>query len=183
LAVVILDIVEIRYPLGFGSPLLALCGLLGVLCVNNCDGSLLGLRSSPIDGWWKWCRLGFIFFLAIAALLAMFAGIWGMFGWKIPIYRTSPSLHALIWMCVYAPVVEETIYRSLISVALIPSIGEWGTIIVSGVVFAGIHVGLILAWAFIRSGTILVPIALHSGGNFFALAGQIANWYWMPLDG
>lgn len=194
MAVVVLDVVEIRFPLGFESPLLALTGLVGVLCLSDGHVPLLGLRSSPINGWRSWCRLGLICFLGLAVLLTAYAGVWWMLGWKLPIYRTPPSLRSLIWMCLYAPVVEETIYRSLLAVALTPTIGVRGTIVVSGLIFAWIHVlrgnpspenligGLILAWAFFRSGTILVPITLHSAGNFFALAGQVAGWYWFPVD-
>ena len=131
----------------------------------------------------------------MAAVLVMLAGIWWMFGWKIPIYRTSPRLDLLFWMCLYAPVVEEIIYRSLLAVAVTPTIGVRATIVVSELVFAWIHVlrgtpspenligGLVLAWAFIRSGTILVPIALHSAGNLIALADQIAGWYSFPANG
>lgn len=35
-------------------------------------------------------------------------------------------------------------------------------------------------WAFLRSGTILVPLAMHSAGNLMALLAQVANWYWLP---
>lgn len=64
-------------------------------------------------------------------------------------------------------------------------------IVVSGVVFGGLHVvngnpspenlvgGLFLAWAYLKSGTIYIPILLHSLGNFVAWAGQVAAWYWL----
>lgn len=194
MAVVVLDVVEIQFPLGFESPLLALTGVVGVLCLNDGRAPLLGLRSSPMNGWRTWCQLGLTCFLGLAALLTAYAGMWWLLGWKLPIYRTAPSLHALFWMCLYAPVVEETIYRSLLAVALAPTIGVRATIAASGLIFAWIHVlrgipspenligGLILAWAFFRSRTILIPIALHSAGNFFALAGQVAGWYLFPFD-
>ena len=67
-----------------------------------------------------------------------------------------------------------------------------GAILVSGLIFGLIHVlggnaspenhiaGFMLAWAFLRSGTILVPIATHSAGNLLALSGQVAGWYLLP---
>jgi len=71
------------------------------------------------------------------------------------------------------------------------SAGERGTILASGLVFALIHIlrgnaspenqiaGFLLEWAFLRSGTILVPIAMHSAGNLIALGFQVGGWYWL----
>ena len=55
--------------------------------------------------------------------------------------------------------------------------GKWPTIIASGLVFAALHfrfgvaspdnaiAGFVLAWAYIKSESILVPITLHALGN------------------
>jgi membrane protease YdiL (CAAX protease family) len=40
--------------------------------------------------------------------------------------------------------------------------------------------GFLLAWAFLKIGTILVPLAMHSAGNLIALASHVAAWYWFP---
>ena len=78
---------------------------------------------------------------------------------------------------VYAPIVEETAFRLLLCGALAGKLGAPANIAVSGAAFAGAHIafggigpdslvgGFLLAWAFLRSGTIAVPIALHSLGN------------------
>ena len=61
----------------------------------------------------------------------------------------------------------------------------------SGTIFAGLHVlygspspenllgGFILSWAFLKSGTLIVPIALHSLGNLCAFVDQVAYFYYL----
>ena len=61
----------------------------------------------------------------------------------------------------------------------------------SGLIFAVLHAvygnaspenllgGFILMWVFLKSETIIVPIALHSLGNFCAFAFQVAYFYWL----
>lgn len=94
-------------------------------------------------------------------------------------------------MCVTAPVIEETLYRLALCVPMTALMGPWRTIVVSGVLFGLLHVvygnpspenlvgGLFLAWAYLKSGSIAVPVLLHSLGNMVALGSQVAVWYWM----
>ena len=189
LLVVILDVVQIRFPLGIESSVLGLSGLVAVLCLNNGQADSLGLRLAPTQGWWYWCRLAAFFGFWIGLALFVYVGVWLSLGKALPVIRTYPSIHALTWMCVQAPVTEEVIYRVLLLVAVLPTLGHRGSIVTSGVIFALIHVlrgnaspenqiaGFMLAWAYLKSGTILVPIAMHSGGNLIALGGQVAGWY------
>jgi membrane protease YdiL (CAAX protease family) len=37
--------------------------------------------------------------------------------------------------------------------------------------------GFFLAWAFLKSSSIAVPVVLHSLGNLCALLGQVGAWY------
>jgi hypothetical protein len=39
--------------------------------------------------------------------------------------------------------------------------------------------GFFLAWAFLKSETILMPWLLHAVGNGIVLAAQVAGWYWL----
>ena len=83
--------------------------------------------------------------------------------------------------CVLAPLSEEPIYRIAVCAPLVTLIGRWPTIVVSCILFALIHArygglapdnalaGLLLGWAYLRSGSILVPIALHAIGNALVL--------------
>ena len=39
--------------------------------------------------------------------------------------------------------------------------------------------GFVLAWAYLKSGTIYVPVLVHGLGNLCVLAGQVGAWYWL----
>ena len=188
--VVVLHVVQIRYPMGLDIAVLGLTGLVAVMCLNNGEVDSLRMRLAPIQGWWYWWRLAFLFGFWIGIALVAYAGIWMLLGKELPVVRTAPGVEEFLWMCVHAPVTEEVIYRVLLIAAVLPTVGERGSIVVSGVLFALIHIlsgraspenqlaGFMLAWAYLKSGTILVPIAMHSGGNLIALGSQVAGWYW-----
>jgi uncharacterized protein len=69
--------------------------------------------------------------------------------------------------------------------------GPWRAIAASGAVFALLHVaygnpspenllgGFFLAWAYLRSGSVWLPVLLHSAGNLLCLAAQLGTWYWL----
>ena len=76
------------------------------------------------------------------------------------------------------------------TVAVLPALGERGMILFGGCVFAALHIfhanpgpddqlaGLMLEWAFLKSKTIIVPLAMHAAGNLVALGIQIVCWYY-----
>jgi uncharacterized protein len=39
--------------------------------------------------------------------------------------------------------------------------------------------GFFLAWSYLKSEAFLIPVALHSLGNFFVLLVQVAAWCWL----
>jgi membrane protease YdiL (CAAX protease family) len=176
------------------QPMPALIGLVALLCLNEGRLPTLGLRLTPIQGWGYWCRMTIKMAVLVAIVLALCAGIALALGWSIPAHRTNPArfLPMFYFMCIYAPISEEVVYRSLLAAACFPMVGSGGTILVSGLVFALIHIlggnaspenqigGFLLSWAFLRSGSILVPIAIHSVGNLAALVAQFAAWCWLP---
>lgn len=97
-----------------------------------------------------------------------------------------------LWRAVVlAPITEEPIYRLLLCAPLIALAGRWLTIIVSGMVFGYLHfhygnpgpdnfiAGYILAWAYLRSGTLLVPIILHALGNLCVFAANVGYFYYL----
>ena len=118
-------------------------------------------------------------------------GIWRLTGHHIPIYTIPPALiiPRILHGCFRAPVMEETVYRVIICVSLAGVLGPWKRIAISGCLFGTLHVpygnpspenlvgGFFLAWAYLKSETILLPVMLHSVGNSFAVAGQAAGWY------
>jgi membrane protease YdiL (CAAX protease family) len=94
-------------------------------------------------------------------------------------------------MCVVAPLVEETTYRLVLFMPLAVLLGPWKAIAVSGLAFGGLHVvygipspenlvgGFFLAWAYLRSESIAVPLLMHSLGNLCVLVLQVGVWYWL----
>lgn len=68
-------------------------------------------------------------------------------------------------------------------------LGGWKSIAVSGLLFAVLQVfhdsaslvklfgGLFLAWAYLKSDSILLPVMLHGVGNTIVLAYQAEVWY------
>lgn len=196
LIVVVLDVARL-FPQtqlndnGIDRPLLLLLGLVSVLCLSDGDITSLGLRLAPVQGWGYWFRMGLWFGLCIGILAIVCGGVYWLRGWPIPLIQTPPRLDVLIIYCIRAPIEEELIYRSLLIFAIAPTCGTLGTILISGALFGSIHVlggnpgpdnliaGFMLAWAFVKSKTILVPIAMHSAGNSIALSTHVASWYWI----
>ena len=117
-----------------------------------------------------------------------------LLGIPLPIPRIAPSRNQFVFMTVYAPLLEEVTYRALLALAILPVLGERGTILVGGAIFAMMHVkhgnpgvdnqiaGFMLMWAYLRSGTLLVPLAMHAAGNCIAFLVQSAHFCgWLPL--
>lgn len=91
-----------------------------------------------------------------------------------------------VWFgCVMAPLMEEVIYRGMLVGALDLPGRRWIAIVSSGVAFALLHiayrrpavyaaieyfpVGMILAWVFLRSRSLVAPMVLHALGNLMVL--------------
>lgn len=180
--------------LGVSPELLVLLVLVAVIVLRNGDVGCLGLRLSPVGGWWHWCRLALVIGLILGGLLLLWGAV--IYFGHISVTMTAIDPEQRLWMfaymCITAPLTEELVFRSLLTVAVRPTLGDRGTIIVSGLLFAAAHIiggnpglenqvaGFLLMWAFLRSGTILVPLAWHSAGNLVAFSAQVANWHLMP---
>jgi membrane protease YdiL (CAAX protease family) len=175
----------------YAEAVVILTALVAVLCLCNGAHPLLGLRATSQQGPAYWLRIAGLFAAIVVAVAAVAATVFYLAGWQIPIPRLDPQEvpdRAFI-MLVSAPITEEVVFRSLLTLAVLPTLGERWTIIVSGLAFALVHIlrgnpgpdnliaGFLLQWAFLRSGTIVVPIAFHAGGNLIALVGHVATWY------
>ena len=157
------------------------------------DVGSLGLVASPAQGWMYWVRTGLGIGLAVAALVLAAGGIWVASGLALPLVAIGPTEAgaAFWWMVVSAPLKEEAIYRVALCVPICAWIGPRAAVAASGLVFAALHVaygnpspenlvgGFFLAWAYLKSGTVLTPILLHALGNLCALAARIGYWYWL----
>jgi membrane protease YdiL (CAAX protease family) len=176
-----------------GRWVVALAVLVAYLHLTQGDLPSLGLTAVPAQGWGYWGRMTFMLGLAVAACIAVGLAVLVLAGRTLPMYVTPPSavVTRFLHMCVFAPVLEEMIYRLAVCVPLAALRCPWGAVVVSGLTFGGLHVqygnpspenlvgGFVLAWSFLKSGTIYVPVLLHSLGNLCALAGQLAGWYWL----
>ena len=120
------------------------------------------------------------------------AGLWVAVGWRLPIVSVALADigPAFFHMCVFAPLLEEAIYRIALCVPL-ASFDAKGAVVASGAVFGLLHVvygnpspenvlgGFFLAWAYLRSGSVCLPVLLHAAGNLLALAGRVVVWYYL----
>ncbi len=176
-----------------GRAVLALIALAANLRLVQGDLASAGLRLTPVQGWWYWVQVSALIGLAVAACLLVGWGAWVLSGHELPVYATAPGDvgASLLRMCVFAPVVEETTYRLAVCMPLAVRPGPWKAIAVSGLAFGGLHVacgnpspenlvgGFFLAWAYLKSESIAVPVLLHGLGNLCALAAQVGAWYWL----
>ena len=163
--------------------------LLAVGLVTEADLSPqnLGLswRVTPNLGFWlkavptMLAVLGVIL-LACATVYRWFYGVWP----DVPSGTNSFWSERLFWSCVFAPLWEEIIYRQAVCVWLAPLVGATLCIVIDGALFGGLHflygnpspdnfiAGYFLAWAFLKSGTLWLPILLHASGNLVAYVVQ-----------
>ena len=86
-----------------------------------------------------------------------------------------------IFVLIEAPVLEELLFRGVLFGGLTKIMPLWPAIILSGLVFAVIHVnaatliplwflGAAFAWLYVRTGTLLAPMAVHFTFNAVNLA-------------
>jgi membrane protease YdiL (CAAX protease family) len=152
----------------------------------------MGLALYPRGGFRYWGKAT----LAIGGGLVLFLGLIGVFCWVAGVHprvglAPASALHLLPGHCLYYPLLEESLYRLVLCVPLVAVLGPWYAIAISGAVFGILHflygnpaptnfvAGYVLAWAYLCSDSILVPIVWHSLGNAAILAVQVGVWYWM----
>ena len=81
------------------------------------------------------------------------------------------------------PLSEEIFFRGFVFRGLVPKIGPWMAIVVSACVFSVFHInfgvmipifitGLLFAWLYWRTGSLLASIGAHAGQNALAIGFQ-----------
>ncbi len=104
-------------------------------------------------------------------------------GYKIAIFTLA---------VIVAPWTEETMIRGFLFSGLDRRFGFWPAAILSGAVWASIHLvwgvlliftaeGVVLAWLRARTGSILPGIGIHGAWNTLAAAATGGGWFPVPL--
>jgi len=176
----------IHYGLRAASALLAMGAMLRFGTTNARD---LGLAPGPFreDAAWTLRLIAALTVISIV-LMGIAVGILRIFdvplgGW--PLETHEPGGWGLYFLCsvIAAPLVEEFVYRSLLTPALRAGYGERGAIIAGGLMFYVVHLvygkppwmvhyfvaGAILTWVFLRRGQLWICVLLHAGGNLLVV--------------
>lgn len=171
---------------------LAISAILCLMAMAYGDLASIGLVLRPRRGFRYWgiatavIGASLILFLALICVFYRLAHI-------PPHFALTPvsALHMLPGWCLYYPLLEESLYRLVLCTPLVVLLGPWYAMAISGMAFGALHflygnpaptnfvAGYILAWAYIRSDSILVPIVWHSLGNGAILAFQVGTWHLM----
>jgi membrane protease YdiL (CAAX protease family) len=156
-------------------------------------GPALGLHVRPRPSWRAWALAALVIGALIGAALAAYYLVLEYRG-EDPFDQPPPlgsagDVWLLLWIfCVWAPLVEEIAFRAALCAPLVALVGRWPAVALSGAAFAYLHIhrgvaspdnllaGFFLGWAYVRSGTLLVPIALHALGNLCVVLWYLA-WF------
>jgi membrane protease YdiL (CAAX protease family) len=146
----------------------------------------IGLTLKPVQGWKPWAWAIFVLIASLSVVcLALFASV--QYGGNPLALRSMfgsrhDAMTFMVTACLVAPIVEEAIYRVVLCSATKSLLGPWAAVVLSGLLFAFLHVrygnpsvdnvlaGFILSWAFLKSGSVAVPLLFHSLGNAVIMA-------------
>jgi membrane protease YdiL (CAAX protease family) len=148
---------------------------------------------SSRSGWWKDLLVGFL--LAAGVMLLVFAievkaGWLVVEGWNWQVLSPDAWLRNL-WLAILvnatAAVGEEAVFRGYLLTGLARAWGQWIGLTIMAVVFAALHLlatgaeetywllfvgllalpGLLLGWAYLKAGSLWLPIGMHAAWNLF----------------
>jgi uncharacterized protein len=157
------------------------------------DPGSLGLTLRPRPGWGYWLRVTLWLGAAMGLLLAAYCAVFPkeLEQWRhLGTAAAADPWRQVKHSCVMAPVVEELPYRVLLCSPLVVILRERWTIALSGAIFAALHflygtaspenfvAGYVLAWAYLASGSVAVPVGLHALGNLATILSNIALSRW-----
>jgi hypothetical protein len=142
------------------------------------DFDTLGLRVRANPSWRYWLGATALIGVAVSVVIVGYVLVTGE---HETMSLRGPDVET--WMavvpsaCLFAPVFEELVFRLALCSTLVVWIGRWPTVFVSGALFGAVHfvydnagpdnfvAGYFFAWAYLRSGSIALPIGLHAAGN------------------
>ena len=173
--------------------LIAGSGIIFMLGLCNWDLHSLGFVLRPKQGYIYWIKAGLVIGVSILLFSLLVFGMSQVIGQPIQIPKTQPNIAKtfIFTLCVQAPLVEEILYRMVLCIPFVSLAGNWFTILVSGFIFAILHfiygnpapdnfiAGFFLSWAYLKSGSLIIPIIFHSIGNAFTIIALIGLSYWI----
>jgi membrane protease YdiL (CAAX protease family) len=162
--------------------IVALAAIIVMWRLAGRDFDTLGLRMRAEPSWRFWVvatvLIGIVVGL-VAAGYVLATGRYEHLSFAAPDSKTW--LDELPNACIYAPVFEELVFRVALCSALVAWVGRWPTVIASGAIFSLLHIaygvggpdnfiaGYFMAWAYLRSGSVAVPMAMHASGNLLGV--------------
>lgn len=167
----------------------AATALAALLWLARGDRASLGLRLRPTQGWRYWVLVAALAGGGILAVCSVYFAVLPEQLRLLAFMGTSIRLEGirstLLYSCVEWPPVEEAMYRVVLCASIAPLLGRTGTIVVGGAVFAALHfvygsagpdnfvAGYLFSWAYLKSESATVPLAMHAGGNLAAVLIQV----------
>lgn len=97
------------------------------------------------------------------------------------------ELFMLLTLVVFAPIVEEFVFRGVFLTRLIQKTSMWGGILLSSLMFGLLHLdfvgsflfGIIASLLYLRTGNLLLPILFHGLNNALAALSVYAPTGWL----
>jgi membrane protease YdiL (CAAX protease family) len=174
----------------YHRPIIALCSILILAFLTRWDRASLGATLQTRQGFLYWIKATLFIGLGVAIFSGIISALLRVFSFTVPIPKLIPYFlfDSTIIACIKAPLIEECLYRVVLCVPLVALVSSRWTIFISGIIFAALHfvyqlprpdnfiAGYFLAWAFLKSGSILIPVLLHSLGNACVMVMQLYNW-------
>ena len=175
---------------GYHRLIIALCSILILAFLARWNLASLGVTLQPRQGFRYWIKATLVIGLVVALFTGTASVLFRTFGFTVPNSKLISYflLDATIIGCIKAPLLEECMYRVVLCVPLAAIVGSRWTVFISGIIFAALHfayqiprpdnfiAGYFLAWAFLKSGSILIPVVIHSLGNACVILLQLGNW-------
>ncbi len=165
-----------------------------LLLLARGDRKSLGLVLRPAQGFRYWIKITLICGAIVGGFSLLATGVLYLFDISVvydqPILYSTERFWPVFFSAVLiAPVLEEPIYRLVLCAPLASTIGRIATIIISGSVFGLLHfvydnpgpdnfiAGYVLGWAYMKSETLVIPIALHALGNLCVWFANVMHYY------
>ena len=174
---------DAKMAVALGASLVLEVGLLGAAVWfsvrrYSCGWRALGFRRAVRGGWWVpvVVVLAAYFTLGVYLLIVELSGLGKMVPQStVPedFFESAVALPLVALLAIVAaPIAEETFFRGFLFPALRMRWGTFWAALASGLVFAALHfslgslvpftiIGMLLAWAYVFSGSLWAPIAAH----------------------